>query len=155
MALHSFSNASASNMKASRLADISSAAAPWLSAAFPREPKGSLHNLSKCPAVLSVHAALAEWPASLPRAGTSAEGPFLLSTPGRGSDALTSRRESGSWSQNGAAVRRLEKSYGANVRGEDAAAVTRAEARAVDAPVYDPAVLTERFKRQPFKASFK
>lgn len=147
---HCFSNVPPPNVKASRHNGISSASAPWLGAASPLEPKGSPLSLSKGTPDFFVHATLAERPASLQRTGAPGDGPFLL-TSARGSDAFLSKKESGSRSQNGAVVKRLEQSYGASARGEDTAAETRAEARAVDAPVYDPAQLAERYKRQPFK----
>lgn len=52
---------------------------------------------------------------------------------------------------NGVIVRRLERSYGGNQQNEDAVAEAAAAARAVNAVVYDPAKLADRYQWQLFK----
>lgn len=126
-----------------------SSSSSLLNAASPLEQKTLLHKLPKSGqngAVFSVRAALAERPASYQRAGVPGDGPFVSVASARGSSPLST----GIRSQNGVIVKRLEQSYGANVRKDESIAEARAEARAVDAAVYDPLQLAERYKWMPF-----
>lgn len=131
--------------------EISSAYA-WSSSALILEQKNLLQRPSRLghvSVIVPVKAALAERPALSRKAGTNGDGPFGLVTAARGSDALTSKKEPGGRPQNGAIVKRLEQSYSANVENKETVAEARAAARAINATVYDPIQLAERYKWQP------